>query len=151
MFVTKPTEIISKLVIDSKWKWVAQDKRGSWFLFQNRPYIATKLDQWIAKGGYESTLFGLDYQGPWEESLHEIKDSTFHLVQVINVPKKDEKVIVSLHNSVTTGVKRYSTGKVTEDGQLLCYKDGHTSWIATNTTSWPYWRKPTEEESKPPV
>jgi len=54
------------------------------------------------------------------------------------VPPKDTLVDVSSRVGGVT--KRYSSGKLNNDGGLLCYSDGKTSKTSVSTASWENWK-----------
>ena len=76
----------------------------------------------------------------FRDSLHQIIDGK--LVKYVDVPGDGEKVIVG----ALCEERRYSAGKLTKDGRLLCYSNGD-KWISSGrTTGWYDWRRPTPEE-----
>jgi len=125
-------------------KWAAMDDDGGWCAFIDKP--SPRIHGWFT-GGRGSTEGGADmgeifgdipYQGDWKDSLHQIISGK--LVKYVDVPGDGEKVIVG------TGTRRYSTGRLDENGWLLCYNSAD-KWISKGkTTAWANWRRPTPEE-----
>lgn len=53
--------------------WVAMDKNGDWYWFENKPYVDSKMMCWRADGGELSQIRGLNLKPAtdWEDSLME--------------------------------------------------------------------------------
>ena len=56
--------------LPEEWQWVATGPSGHWSVFRKRPRV--NLDYWDTCGNeWDGLGISLDYDGPWEESLHE--------------------------------------------------------------------------------
>jgi len=129
-----------ELKIRPSLEWAAMDGDGSWWGYEDKPI---ERDMWWGDGGESCTLDAFDipmHNGDWKDSLHQIISGK--LVKYVDIPADGEKVIVG------TGSRRYSTGRLDENGWLLCY-NAADKWISKGkTTAWVNWRRPTPEEAE---
>ena len=132
-----------ELKINPRWKWAAMDECGDWYAHDDKPKPFSS--GWFCgekerAGTPISQFFGeITFPGDWKDSLHQIIEG--RLVKYIDTPADGEKVIVGTCNR-----KRYSSGRINEEGHLLCYNGGD-KWTSDGATSrWTTWRRPTPEE-----
>ena len=130
-----------ELKIRPSLEWAAMDQDGAWWGYEDKP---TASRTWWGDGGAGCTLDAFDipmHNGGWKDSLHRIIDG--RLVKYVDVPGDGEKVIVGVDQK-----RRYSAGRLSFDGALMCYSHGADGWSAQGDVSaWPIWRRPTREES----
>lgn len=136
-----------EIVINPRIKWVAKDMGGFLYGYENKPTLGEYA--WLREDGKSqgvSSIIANDL-GPWRESLHQIIDNK--LVKYVDIPAKDEPVLVWNEEGDHCQRRRYSTGEVNSVGELQCYDYGRTSWSDdgdTNSGNWKYWRRPTPAE-----
>jgi len=130
-----------ELKVDARWKWAAKDKGESLYAFTEKP-VFNGLYWGLADGEDNFTqinCFTVDLGAP-ADSLHQIIDG--RLVKYIDIPADGERVIVGGDNR-----RRYSAGRMSDDGALFCYINGGDKWGTGGETSlWYTWRRPTPEE-----
>lgn len=137
---------MNELRIDPRWKWAAMDKDGRWFFYDAMP-SGTSEHSWIESGAAGvAAVFSLNKHIDWRDSLHEIvhEGGRAYLRKHVDVPGDGEPVMVRDRHGWHP---RYSAGKFTDDGMLLCYHSGGTKWSSGGDIApWTEWRRPTPEE-----
>jgi hypothetical protein len=133
-----------KLVLDSKWKWLAKDISGRWYFHVNKPIFNGVA--WDSVGRFvpaSAFLEGLDIEP--KDSLHRVIDG--EAIKYVDIPADGEPVMVA-YSIDSQWYRKYSCGRLDTDGNLLCYLYGATNWSGkySHKGSWSVWRRPTKEE-----
>lgn len=136
------------LKINEKWKFAAKDASGRWMFYSSKPEYSHVRGVW-GIGYYGGVFCNCNLIDTEEfpkclpaDSLHRIENNK--LVKHVEL-KVNDKVMVRYSRN-TTWTRRYFSGYGEKDGTLYCYVNGGTSWSTKETTLWPEWRLPTEEE-----
>jgi hypothetical protein len=129
--------------IHSKYKWIAKDQCGSWFVYTDKPIIREYYWRPKHDSGPGSAhvpievpeLKGVD----WKSCCFELVDGKIK----IDI-KKDDPLLV--RDSRRDFVKRHFHS-FNVDGSINCYQNGTTSWSNENgTTTWQEWKLPENKE-----
>lgn len=115
--------------------YYAKDQNGAAYWYEELP---EKRDTaWV----HTSSLIRascIQIDGPWEDSLHKVKDGKITKVQIYS---KDQKVLVSFDGEVWH--RRYYSHY--KDGNHYVFPNGGTSWSGERVIEFNY-IKPAEEE-----
>ena len=120
--------------------WYAKDSNQDVFWYAEMPDKGK--DGWHY-GTPSRSLHCIQIDGPWEDSLHTVKDG---VITKIHTFKKDQKVLVS-DDGEQCGNRRWYRRYYSryDDGKHFVFANGKTSWSQEGTSAFKY-IKPAEEE-----
>ena len=137
---------VTGIKLDPKWKWVAKDSDGSWYLYALMPHKRT--DDWrpedTSSTSIHRTLVLPDV--PWQESLHKIihTENGFRFEKPRPNFVVDDPVMVK-DRSTSAWKRRHFAGWADNEG-ILAWDGGGTSFSEIIKIQWDEYRLPTPEE-----
>ena len=142
-----------KLKLDPRWKYIAKTINGNIKVFTEQPFAETSEVDWL-KHGYWSTrdeskplsrgicvahIFEDFYNGDWQDSLHEIMlDGSLRKVKDCPYIPIDAKVLVK--DSEGDNWQRRHFAGWSEEGRMLCWITGATSYSEAGASQWNFWK-----------
>ena len=131
-----------RLQLAPEWKWIALDKCGQVYIYKDKPEL--KTNRWhtsifFCLGG----VIKVPDLGPWEDSLHEIRPDGSLKKYVPEMPV-DMKVLVREDPTHDWEPRHFASWR--DDGAILCWVEGGTSFTTTRVSAWPHWKLYEEEE-----
>lgn len=129
-----------KLEIDEKWQWLAMERSGELLFHKNKPFVDGF--GWSSEAAWTSTnrVFSIPTDIPWKQSLHRRnEDGTWS--RVLPELEVDAKVLVRWRSGKKWTKRHFSHFR--EDGGIVCFNDGCTSFTAGSAESpWEEWKLP---------
>jgi len=140
--------------INDKWKWLAQDLYGEWYLYTEKPSpkYSNSNNEWDDEwDGFEgrsvnvTRLMNEDlFDSPWrkelswDQQLYKIVDGEPELFIDLKV---DDKILVCDDPGDYWKNRHFAQFK---EGRVWCFNNGQTSWSGgeDNITSWKYYKLP---------
>lgn len=136
-----------QLIIDKKWRWLAMDKSGKWFFFNEKPKIRLASSIWLSiwdscdEGTMvDRTILNSFPDFPWKESLHQRIDDdgdNSYWEKVVTLPdlKVDDPVWVFCKGTWLS--RHFKCWDM--NSHMVAFSGGMTSHTTSAYASWKRW------------
>lgn len=118
--------------------FVAMDSDGVTWAYTDKPRIGHNFNCWnLTKGtatGINTSFFNTIDLGPWNQSLHVVKDGK--LIKYVELPDLAVDTPVWVRYSGHTDWTKRHFAYWGEDGKMWCWNRGCTSFTQQNGTFW---------------
>ena len=143
---------VTGIKLDPKWKWMAKDLDGAWYLYTMTPDKRTT--DWYSETANSTTMHRVFVlpDVPWQDSLHEVihTENGFRFEKPRPDFVVDEPVMVRNFSYPSVWERRHFA-KWGVRGEILTWDKGVTSFTVTSrgfVSKWDEYRLPTPEELK---